>query len=284
MDHMNGADDVLIAKLDPSRLDELINVQNEIFMDYIMPMKSSKQFFLEFLNSVGGELGNVLVASVKGHMVGYVNPVIDGREGWIGGLGIVPAYRGKGIGKTLMSAAEDFCRSRGVTGVSLEVIEGNVKAQRLYEKLGYVATRKYLTAEGKPAKFDGFGSLPVKATVPEIVALHERSYKDTCWQRRKVHAVVASAKGSECYKVDGGFVLVRTVDTNGFVPFLGVVPEKRGMGVGTALAKYALTRLWGHGAFKVALYNVNEDLPTLRMLDKFDFKITLKQIEMRKSI
>ncbi len=281
---MNGADDVLVTRLDPPQLDELIDVQNAIFMDYIMPMKSSKQFFLEFLSSVGGDLRNVLVASVKGAIVGYVNPVIDGREGWIGGVGIVPSYRGKGIGKNLMSAAEDFCRSRGVTEVSLEVIEGNLRAQRLYEKLGYVATRKFLTAEGKPAGFDGFGSLPVKATVPEIVALHEKSYGDTCWQRRKVDAVVASAKGSECYKVDGGFVLVRMVDTSGFIPFLGVVPDKRGNGIGTALAKYALTRLWGHGAFKVALYNVNDDLPTLRLLDKFDFKITLKQIEMKKNI
>jgi len=74
------------------------------------------------------------------------------------------------------------------------------------------------------------------------------------------------------------------VDTSGYIPFLGVVPDRRGSGIGTALAKYALTRLWEHGAFKVALYNVNEDLPTLRMLDKFDFKVTMKQIEMRRRL
>jgi GNAT superfamily N-acetyltransferase len=63
-----------------------------------------------------------------------------------------------------------------------------------------------------------------------------------------------------------------------------VVPEKRGTGIGTALAKFALSRLWDQGAFKVALYNVNEDLPTSRLLDKFDMKVTLKQNEMRKHL
>jgi len=281
---MMGNDDEEIRHLERGQLDDLIDAQNEIFSDYIIPMKSSREFFLDFQRSVGGDLRNVLVAFVKGDMVGYVNPVIDRREGWIGGVGVIPSMRGKGIGHRLMQSAEELCRSKGVHEIYLEVIEGNNRAQRLYEELGYVTTRKFITAEGKPARFEGFGIVPRKSDVSEIVPLHERAYGDTCWQRRKTDAIVESARGAECYVVGGGFVLTRTVDTSGFIPFLGVVPEKRGKGVGTSLAKFALTRLWDLGAFKVALYNVNEDLPTLRMLDKFDFKITLKQTEMKKQL
>lgn len=281
---MTGTEEIQVVRLAQERLDELIDAQNEIFSDYIIPMKSSKQFFIDFQNSVGGDMRNVIVALSDKHIIGYVNPVVDGREGWIGGVGVIPSARGKGVGKMLMTAAEDFCREKGVSEVFLEVIEGNLRAQRLYEKLGYSATRKYLTAEGRPARFEGFGTMPIKANMSEVLALHERSYKDTCWQRRKIESVVHSARGAECYKVDGGFVLVRTVETSGFIPFLGVVPEKRGTGIGTALAKFALSRLWDQGAFKVALYNVNEDLPTLRLLDKFDMKVTLKQNEMRKHL
>jgi ribosomal protein S18 acetylase RimI-like enzyme len=277
-------EDMHIERLDPDRLDELIDVQNEIFSDYIIPMKSSRQFFLDFLSSVGGDLRNVMVASLAGKIIGYVNPVVDGREGWIGGVGVIPSLRNRGTGGKLMIAAEDFCKSKGVTELYLEVIEGNSRAQRLYERLGYAVTRKFLTAEGKPARFEGFGAMPLKANMSEIIALHEKSYGDTCWQRKKIEALVQSARGAECFKVDGGFVLTRTVDTSGFIPFLGVVPDRRGKGVGTALAKFALSRLWDKGAFKVALYNVNEDLPTQRMLDKFDFRVTMKQIEMMKSL
>ena len=154
----------------------------------------------------------------------------------------------------------------------------------LYERLGFVQTRKYLTAEGKPTRFEGFGVLPRPATLPEILVLHDKAYKNTCWQRRKPEALVESARGAEMYKVEGGFVLIRTVETTGFIPFLGVVPEKRGQGLGTTLAKFALTRLHDLGAFKVAFYNINDDLPTQRMLDMFNFKVTMKQIEMRKPV
>lgn len=278
------AADVVVEPLDPRRLDELIEVQNEIFTDYIIPLRSTKEFFVDFQKSVGGSLSDVIVALHKRSIVGYANPVVDGPEAWIGGLGVIPQMRGRGIGTRLMVASEDICRARGVSEIILEVIEGNSKAMQLYERLGYRPARKFLSAEGAPAKFDGFGELPQPATRQEIISLHERSYGDTCWQRRKRGAVVQSADGGECYKVEDGFVIIRTVDTTGFVPFLGVVPEKRRQGIGTSLAKFALTRLWEKGAYKIGLYNVNEDAPTIRMLHQFDFRVTLKQIEMKKII
>ncbi|OGS42655.1 MAG: hypothetical protein A3K67_05460 [Euryarchaeota archaeon RBG_16_62_10] len=273
---------VRIERLAPERLGELIDAQNRIFEDYIIQIRSSKAFFLDFLRSVGGSLDNVLVALDDDRIVGYANPVVDGPEGWIGGVGVVPERRGEGIGRELMAAAEELCQRKGVRTITLEVIEGNTKAKELYDKLGYAGTRKYLTAEGRPRRSEGFGVLPKPATLGELVPMHERSYGDTCWQRRKPDALVQSAKGSELYKVEGGFVLLRAVDTTGFIPFLGVVPDMRGRGIGTSLMMFALNRLYDQGAFKVALYNVNDDAPTLRLLDKFDFKVTLKQLEMRK--
>jgi ribosomal protein S18 acetylase RimI-like enzyme len=275
---------VKIRHLQPGELDTLIEAQNEIFADYIVRMHSSRQFFTDFMNSVGGDMQNILMALDGDRIVGYINPVADQREGWIGGVGILREYRGHGIGTALMGEAEKLLASKGVREVTLEVIDGNVRAESLYLHLGYSPTRKYLTAEGVPAKFQGFGIQPKPASLSDVLSLHAKSYGDTCWQRRKTEAVMQSAKGAEMYRVDGGFVMVRTVETNGFVPFLGVVPERRRMGIGTALAKFALSRLHDLGAYKVALYNVNEDEATLRMLDMFDFKVTLKQTEMRKAI
>ena len=281
---MQDIGDVRLEHLRPGQLDPLIDAQNAIFADYIIPMKSSRQFFLDFLTSVGGSLDNILIALDGEKIVGYVNPVIDGSDGWIGGVGVEPRHRGMGLGRRLMQEAERFCKSKGVREVTLEVIEGNDRAQKLYEGLGYIGTRKYLTAEGRPARFEGYGEKPVRAAMSELISMHERSYADTCWQRRKTDALVHSARGAECYRVDEGFVLVRTVETSGFIPFLGVLPDKRRRGIGTSLAKFALTRLWEQGAFKVAVYNVNDDIQCLRLLDMFDFKVTLKQLEMKKKI
>jgi ribosomal protein S18 acetylase RimI-like enzyme len=277
-------DGIRIEHLAQGQLDALVDAQNRIFQDYIIQIKSSRQFFLDFQRSVGGSPSEVLLAMDGDAIVGYVNPVVDRTEGWVGGIGVLRDYRGRGIGTMLMQAAEGEFRRRGVHEVSLEVIEGNLKAQRLYERLGFAQTRKYLTAEGRPIRFEGFGQAPVTATLPEILELHEIAYRDTCWQRRKPEALVESARGAEMFKVDGGFVLVRTVETTGFIPFLGVVPEKRGQGIGTTLAKFALTKLYDMGAFKVAFYNINEDMPTLRLLDMLDLKVTMKQIEMKKTL
>jgi ribosomal protein S18 acetylase RimI-like enzyme len=278
------SDEIRIEHLAHGQLDALIDAQNDIFQDYIIPMKSSRQFFIDFLKSVGGDLKNVMVALDGDRIVGYVNPVVDDNQAWVGGIGMLPSHRSRGIGTRLMLATEEFCRAKGAREISLEVIEGNAKAERLYRRLGYQGTRKYITAEGKPTRFEGFGDMPEHASLDEVLDLHGRSYMDTCWQKRKPDAVTASAHAAECYRVDGGFVLVRSVETSGFIPFLGVVIEKRHRGIGTSLMKFALTRLWNLGAFKVAVYNVNDDVPTMQLLDMFDFKVTLKQIEMKKKL
>jgi len=148
---MRTAAEVEIRHLDPEQLDELVEVQNEIFSDYIVPMRSSRQFFLDFQRSVGGDVRGVLVAVAGKRIVGYANPVIDGQEAWIGGIGVVPGMRRRGIGTRLMLEAEAVCRDRGVRELYLEVIEGNDPAQRLYERLGYAETRRFVTAEGRPA-------------------------------------------------------------------------------------------------------------------------------------
>lgn len=276
--------DIELRPLRRGELDRLVDAQNEIFSDYVIPMRSSKAFFVDFLQSVGGRPENVVVAVDGGRMVGYVNPVVDGDEAWVGGVGVVPGHRGRGLGRRLMLAAEDFSRSKGARTSILEVIQGNEGAQRLYRSLGYLETRTYVCAEGKPAQFVGYGEQPAKASAEDLVAIHREAYADTCWQRRKVSGLLSSARGSECYSVRSGFVLVRKVDTTGYIPFLGVVPERRREGVGTSLAKFALNRLHDLGAFKVAMYNLNEEPAVTRMLDEFDFAVTMKQVEMRKSL
>jgi hypothetical protein len=69
--------------------------------------------------------------------VGLVNLGVRGTRGWIGGLGIVPEARRQGLGRTLMDAVHEQARSRGIDEISLEVIEANEAAFRLYENLGY---------------------------------------------------------------------------------------------------------------------------------------------------
>ncbi|RIQ13661.1 GNAT family N-acetyltransferase [Jiangella rhizosphaerae] len=64
-----------------------------------------------------------------------------GTTARIGGFGCTPAYRGRGVGRALMERAVRRCSAAGATTLTLEVIVGNVAAQRLYESLGFRIVR-----------------------------------------------------------------------------------------------------------------------------------------------
>jgi len=51
-------------------------------------------------------------------------------------LFVIPEVRGKGVGKELLIAAQNFANSKGAKGLTLETAIDN-PAQKLYEKLGW---------------------------------------------------------------------------------------------------------------------------------------------------
>jgi len=54
------------------------------------------------------------------------------------GMGVIPSYRGKGIGSLLLKEVIAMAKARGLEKVELEVYEGNSGARALYKKFGFV--------------------------------------------------------------------------------------------------------------------------------------------------
>jgi len=52
-------------------------------------------------------------------------------------LAVVPAWRGKGVGRALLAAAEERARGRGCCKLTLEVQDDNTPARILYERFGF---------------------------------------------------------------------------------------------------------------------------------------------------
>ena len=55
-------------------------------------------------------------------------------------LAVLPACRGRGIGRQLLDAVERKARALGCCKVTLEVQEDNVRARRIYEAAGFAQT------------------------------------------------------------------------------------------------------------------------------------------------
>lgn len=54
------------------------------------------------------------------------------------GMGIVPGYRGQGLGTRLIKATLDAARAAGLRRIELDVHADNPRAIALYEKVGFV--------------------------------------------------------------------------------------------------------------------------------------------------
>ncbi|WP_066959629.1 GNAT family N-acetyltransferase/peptidase C39 family protein [Microbulbifer sp. Q7] len=80
-----------------------------------------------------------LVAEQAGCLLGYALVLLrrGTRLARLYSLAVAPAGRGKGIGKALLSAAEDASSRSGRLYMRLEVAEHNTAAIALYQQLGY---------------------------------------------------------------------------------------------------------------------------------------------------
>jgi ribosomal protein S18 acetylase RimI-like enzyme len=86
-----------------------------------------------------------IVAAV---MVGH-----DGHRGWLYYVGVDPCVQGSGFGRSVMNAAEDWLRLRGLRKVELLIRTENDAVRRFYEALGYtVEPRTVMTKwlDGRP--------------------------------------------------------------------------------------------------------------------------------------
>ena len=101
------------------------------------PLPETRAFVM-----AGRERGDIrLLALVEGAVVGWVDIQ---REPWPShahrghlGIGLLPAWRGRGFGGTLIAAALDEAWVTGLTRVELTVHADNAPAIALYERLGF---------------------------------------------------------------------------------------------------------------------------------------------------
>lgn len=126
------------AALDRARLAALFTAGYE---RYLIPVDVDEAALGFMVDASSLDLDRSRVALVEGEPAGFALLGVRGDRGWIGGLGVVASARRAGLGLALMEAVLAEARAAGLGEVSLEVLEGNVPALRLYERLGFVPVR-----------------------------------------------------------------------------------------------------------------------------------------------
>lgn len=98
----------------------------------------------ELLSALVANADTVLfVARIDGRIIGSLTLALyripTGLKAWIEDVVVDPAARGRGVGEMLSSAAIDEARARGAKDVSLTSRPSREAANRLYQRIGFVA-------------------------------------------------------------------------------------------------------------------------------------------------
>ncbi len=101
----------------------LIRPWNDPQADIAFARKSENATLL-----VGALDGSIIASAMAGH---------DGHRGAVYYVSVDPDMRGKGLGRAIMAAAEDWLRARGVWKLNLMVRADNAPVIDFYSALGY---------------------------------------------------------------------------------------------------------------------------------------------------
>jgi len=65
-------------------------------------------------------------------------------------LAVLPQYRGRGVGRALLAAAENQAQRRGCCKLTLEVQDDNARARALYQRFGF---EDFVVGKSAPTRF-----------------------------------------------------------------------------------------------------------------------------------
>lgn len=82
----------------------------------------------------------IYVAELEKEVVAFLSIEVYAEDGYIylDDFSVTEKCRDKGIGKRLLSMAEDYSKDAGISAIVLHVEKTNERAHQLYRKLGYL--------------------------------------------------------------------------------------------------------------------------------------------------
>jgi ribosomal protein S18 acetylase RimI-like enzyme len=126
---------------------------DSVFAQYVVPISFSEPQYAAHVavndidlaaSPIWYDGDDVVAAAVLG---------VRGRRG-LGGFGLVPEYRGRGLARELLADVLERAWALDLESVTLEVLEQNPSARQTYVTGGFKRTRRLLTYEIDPSSLN----------------------------------------------------------------------------------------------------------------------------------
>jgi ribosomal protein S18 acetylase RimI-like enzyme len=230
------------------------------------------------------DLARSVVAYDRDEPVGMALLSRRGDRGWVSGVGVLPAWRRRGVARLLMQALLARAREAGIRHVTLEVIAQNTAARALYAGLGFAEQRELLCWR-RAANAD---VLPIpeerliEAPVDELLACFgEWHDQPPCWQGAAATLCkMADRLLGYRLEMDGVAAAYCLTSERGEALMLmdvGINPQVGAVAAGRILLQALARRQRGRA---LALNNVPVDAGLNRALAALHFLVAVRQIEM----
>jgi GNAT superfamily N-acetyltransferase len=128
-------------------LEAFAALYSQSFADYFYPMTQTVEGLAARIRAEHLDLYHSVVMQIAGEAVGQVTLGLRARDGWCGGFGILPRWRGAGLAAPLFAAFVTRARMAGATRLTLEVLTRNTRALKVYTGAGMRVTRDLLLIE-----------------------------------------------------------------------------------------------------------------------------------------
>jgi GNAT superfamily N-acetyltransferase len=117
--------------------DTVIALWRDVFPEYADPQRPQRDPAANFARKIAIDDGLFWLAELDGRIVGTAMAGYDGHRGWLYAVGVLPAERGRGIGRALVEWAEARLALLGCPKVNLQVLAAKPDSQRFWLALGY---------------------------------------------------------------------------------------------------------------------------------------------------
>jgi hypothetical protein len=224
------------------------------------------------------------VARTRWECVGQALLGLRGETAWISGVGVVPAWRRRGVAGLMMRELLNEAARGGARHVLLEVIDRNTAARNLYKHLGMSVSRELLTwqrpagADPLPIPQERLLNAPALELLEHFAGWHDQP---ASWQRAEptLRHMAGRLIG---YRLEMGgkpaaYCLVAPGDESISLIDVGINPAVGLLMPGRLLLQALAARYLGH-AFSIMNVPVDDELN--RILASLGYLVTLRQIEM----
>jgi len=294
-----------------------LSIRNEAFKEYDDFRPSTMEDMQIWEKDPGFDPVGMFIAELNGKAVGRVQAYVDKqreeKKGFVQGLGVVPKFRRRGIGRELMDKAIESLRKREMETTECWTRDDKPVCKHIFESMGFKLIRIFSTMRREldtipsVGENEGVRIRVMKESMEDIELLrwlndetfsehfdfrpstieewkHWCSHPDFDYKGWFFALLEGKPVGHVGTWIDSKFVKYKGIK-RGWIDTIGVLKPHRRKGIGTSLILRGMKYLKSRGMTEVEL-GVDDSNPTeaTKLYEKVGFKVIRKDLTYLKKI